>query len=98
MQQENDFMDHFDFHARIAAEVTSLTIVLGGLVSVLPTLGILLGCIWYGLNIYDWYVKRRRAARRLPHTVDEMKAQTSLGTSSASATLPSHQVSPTTPP
>ena len=66
-------MNHIDFASRLMGELVSLTVIFGSFAAVLPTVAVTLGIVWYVINIYEWYSKKKAARKKavsLPELVD----------------------------
>jgi hypothetical protein len=73
LTHETTSMNHQDFVARLMGELTSLTVIFGSFTALLPTVAVLLGIVWYCINIYEWYSKKKTAHKKavsLPELIE----------------------------
>lgn len=50
----------------IAAEIASLTTIVGWFASILPSIATLMAIVWYGVMFYDTWRKRRQTHIHIP--------------------------------
>lgn len=57
--QHNLNGDIMDNHARVIGDISSLGVVITTLLGLLPPIAALASLIWTGIQIYDWYKKKK---------------------------------------
>ena len=51
-------MFHHNVPGGLGAEAAALITTAGGLMDYLPKVALVLGCLWYAVNLVDWFISK----------------------------------------